>query len=99
MLSLLPALTATALLTLAAYDLVHEDALSIAWLMLSIAFIAAGMGFKSLALRFAGLVLLTVTVIKLFVFDAAALDGLLRILSFVGLQSCASCSAASTAPC
>jgi len=84
-LSLLPALTSAALLALAAYDLVHEDGLSIVWLVLSIAFIAAGMGLKSLALRFAGLILLTIAVLKLFLIDAAALEGLLRILSFFGL--------------
>jgi uncharacterized membrane protein len=36
-------------------------------------------------LRIAGLVLLTGTVLKLFLIDAAALEGVLRILSFFGL--------------
>ncbi|HEX8216893.1 MAG TPA: DUF2339 domain-containing protein, partial [Allosphingosinicella sp.] len=35
--------------------------------------------------RLAGLFLLTATIVKVFLFDAAALTGLLRILSFVGL--------------
>lgn len=81
-LALLPALVAAALLALAAFDLVHEDGLSIAWLVLSVAFIAAGMGLASAELRFAGLVLLTITVMKLFLYDTRELDGLLRILSF-----------------
>ena len=81
-LALLPALTAAALLALAAHDLTSSDYLSIAWLALAIAFIAAGMTLKSFAFRIAGLTLLTVTVLKLFLIDAAALDGVLRILSF-----------------
>jgi uncharacterized membrane protein len=84
-LSLLPAGAAANLLAMAALDLVPSDALSIAWLVLAIAFIAAGMGLHNFALRVAGLVLLTVTVLKLFLIDAAALEGVLRILSFFGL--------------
>jgi uncharacterized membrane protein len=37
------------------------------------------------ALRVAGLALLTATICKVFLIDAAALEGLLRILSFLGL--------------
>jgi uncharacterized membrane protein len=73
------------MLALAAVDLVPEDGLSIAWLVLAIAFIAGGMAAKDRALRVAGLVLLTLTVLKLFLIDAAALEGVLRILSFFGL--------------
>lgn len=81
-LALLPALTAAGLLALAAVELLPSDLLSIGWLVLSILLIGAGMALGNLAFRFAGLTLLTVTVVKLFVFDAAALDGVLRILSF-----------------
>ncbi len=84
-LALLPALTAAALLAFAAIDLVPSDGLSIAWMVLSIALIGAGMALHDLAFRIAGLTLLTVTVVKLFLIDASALDGVLRILSFVGL--------------
>ena len=84
-LPLLPALTAAALLALAAVDLVPQDGLSIAWLVLSIGFIAAGMAAGNFALRIAGLILLTLTVMKLFLIDAAELEGVLRILSFFGL--------------
>jgi hypothetical protein len=84
-LSLIPGGTAATLLSLAAFDLVPSDTLSIAWLVLAIGFIAAGMGLHNFALRVAGLVLLTVTVLKLFLIDAAALEGVLRILSFFGL--------------
>lgn len=83
--SLIPATTAAALLAFAAADLVAWEALSIAWLVLSIAFITAGMALKERTTRVAGLVLLTLTVLKLFLIDAAALEGVLRILSFFGL--------------
>lgn len=81
-LALLPALVAAALLALAALDLIHEDGLSIAWLVLSVGFIGAGMALRNGELRFAGLLLLTITVVKLFAFDTRELGGLLRILSF-----------------
>lgn len=83
--SLIPATTAAALLAFAAADLVSWEMLSIAWLVLSIAFITAGMALKERTTRVAGLVLLTLTVLKLFLIDAAALEGVLRILSFFGL--------------
>jgi hypothetical protein len=83
--SLVPAATAAALLAFAAADLVAWEALSIAWLVLSIAFITAGMALNERTTRVAGLVLLTLTVLKLFLLDAAALEGVLRILSFFGL--------------
>ncbi len=81
-LALLPALTAAALLGLAAIDLVDENMLSIAWLAVAILFIVAGMMLRNLAIRIAGLTLLTVAVAKLFIYDTRELDGVLRILSF-----------------
>jgi uncharacterized membrane protein len=85
-LALLPALTAAGLLTLAAVDLVPTSGLSIAWLVLSIALIVSGMVLRDLAVRLAGLIVLTLTVLKLFLIDASGLDNeLLRILSFLGL--------------
>lgn len=84
-LAIAPAFTAAGLLAFAASDLVPFDGLSIAWLVLAIGFIALGMTLGERTLRLAGLALLTLTVLKLFVIDAAALDGLLRILSFFGL--------------
>ena len=53
-------------------------ALSIVWLFL-------GISRASKLLRIAGLVLLTVVTLKVFLVDAAALTGVLRILSFLGL--------------
>jgi uncharacterized membrane protein len=58
---------------------------SLAGLLLSIAILLAGIRLADKALRVAGLGLLTVTIVKVFVFDADALEGILRILSFLGL--------------
>ena len=44
-----------------------------------------GMAARSPLLRVAGLLLLTLVTLKVFLLDAAALEGLLRILSFLGL--------------
>jgi uncharacterized membrane protein len=58
---------------------------SLAGLLLSIALMFAGIRLPDKALRVAGLGLLTATICKVFLIDAAALEGLLRILSFLGL--------------
>jgi uncharacterized membrane protein len=58
---------------------------SLAFLLLSIGLILAGVRLPDKALRLAGLVLLTATIVKVFLVDAAALTGLLRILSFLVL--------------
>lgn len=60
-------------------------AYSAAALLLSIALLAAGTRRGDQPIRVAGLALLAATVVKVFAIDAAALDGLLRILSFIGL--------------
>ncbi|HEY0044547.1 MAG TPA: DUF2339 domain-containing protein [Allosphingosinicella sp.] len=58
---------------------------SLAGLLLSIALLLAGMRLPDKAVRLAGLILLAATSVKVFVIDAAALQGVLRILSFMGL--------------
>ncbi len=58
---------------------------SIALLLLAIAWLTLGIRAASRDLRLAGLGLLTFVTLKVFLIDAAALDGLLRILSFLGL--------------
>lgn len=60
-------------------------AYSLAGLALSIGLLLAGIRLPDKALRLAGLALLTATMLKVFLIDAAALTGLLRILSFLGL--------------
>jgi uncharacterized membrane protein len=54
-------------------------------LVLAILWLARGMMAGSRLLRMAGLALLTAVTLKVFLIDAAALTGVLRILSFLGL--------------
>ena len=58
---------------------------SLAGLVVAIGLIVAGMRLPDKALRLAGLLLLTATLLKVFLIDASELDGMLRILSFLGL--------------
>jgi uncharacterized membrane protein len=58
---------------------------SLAGLLLSMALLWAGMRLPDKALRVAGLALLTATTFKVFLSDASALQGVLRILSFLVL--------------
>jgi uncharacterized membrane protein len=58
---------------------------SLAGLVVAIALILAGMRLSDKALRLAGLLLLTATIVKVFLVDASELKGILRILSFLGL--------------
>lgn len=58
---------------------------SLAGIGVAIGLIVAGMRLPDKALRIAGLLLLTATIVKVFVIDASELKGLLRILSFLGL--------------
>jgi uncharacterized membrane protein len=58
---------------------------SLAGLLLSIALLLGGIRLPDKALRLAGLILLTATALKVFLIDASALAGVLRILSFLGL--------------
>jgi uncharacterized membrane protein len=58
---------------------------SLAGLMLSIGLLLAGIRLPDKALRLAGLLLLTATILKVFLIDASELEGIWRILSFLGL--------------
>lgn len=58
---------------------------SLAGLVLAIALLIGGVRIGDKALRLAGLALLTATAVKVFLIDADALAGVLRILSFLGL--------------
>lgn len=58
---------------------------SLAGLLLSIGLLVAGIRLPDKALRLAGLLLLTATMVKVFLVDASELEGVLRILSFLGL--------------
>lgn len=58
---------------------------SAALLVLALGWLGAGIRSEARDLRVAGLALLTAVTLKVFLVDAAALDGVLRILSFLGL--------------
>lgn len=58
---------------------------SAALLVLALGWLGVGIRREARDLRVAGLALLTAVTLKVFLVDAAALDGLLRILSFLGL--------------
>lgn len=58
---------------------------SLAGLLLAVGLLLFGWRRRDIPLRVAGLALLTATVVKVFLIDAAALEGLLRIASFLGL--------------
>jgi uncharacterized membrane protein len=77
--------TAALLLALAGYDLTARDFVSATWLVLALALVAAGFRIPDKALRLAGLILLTATILKVFLLDASELRGVLRILSFLAL--------------
>lgn len=76
---------AALLLAVAAADLAPARAVSIAWLLLAAALLSAGIILRDRAFRLAGLALLTVTAFKVFLIDAGRLEGVWRILSFLGL--------------
>jgi uncharacterized membrane protein len=79
------AAAAAVLLALAGHDLTPHDFVSATWLVVALALVAAGIRLRDKPLRLAGLMLLTATILKVFLLDAAALSGVLRILSFLGL--------------
>jgi uncharacterized membrane protein len=58
---------------------------SLAGLIVSIGLLLAGIRLPDKALRLAGLILLTATIMKVFLIDAGELEGIWRILSFLGL--------------
>ena len=60
-------------------------AYSLAGLLLSLGLLLSGIRLADKALRIAGLALLTETTLKVFLIDASALEGVLRIVSFMGL--------------
>ena len=60
-------------------------AYSIAWLLFGVVLLALGFVRRQAALRHAGMALVCLVVAKVFLVDMAGLQGLLRVLSFLGL--------------
>jgi uncharacterized membrane protein len=55
------------------------------WLVMGVALLTAGVWLKSQVLRIASAALISVAVLKVFLFDMSELEGVLRALSFIGL--------------
>ncbi|RWF01649.1 DUF2339 domain-containing protein [Mesorhizobium sp.] len=55
------------------------------WLIIGVALLTAGVWLKSQVLRIASAALISVAVLKVFLFDMSELEGVLRALSFIGL--------------
>jgi uncharacterized membrane protein len=55
------------------------------WLIIGVALLTAGVRLKSQVLRIASAALISVAVLKVFLFDMSELEGVLRALSFIGL--------------
>jgi uncharacterized membrane protein len=62
-----------------------QVALSIAWVLVGAVAFAIGLVRSIQTARYAGLALLTLATVKVFLFDLAALDVAYRVLSFIGL--------------
>jgi uncharacterized membrane protein len=60
-------------------------AYSIVWLLFGVALLAVGFARNAAALRHAGMALVCIVVVKVFLIDMSDLRGLLRVLSFLGL--------------
>ena len=60
-------------------------AYSVAWIVLAISLLIAGTLYKSRNIRFASFVMMLLSILKVFLFDASELDGILRVLAFLGL--------------
>ena len=58
---------------------------SLAWLLFSVALLFFGTLRHNYALRIASLVVMILTVGKVFLYDASQLEGLMRVFSFLGL--------------
>jgi uncharacterized membrane protein len=77
--------TAALLFAAAGFDLAPRELVSAAWLVTAVVLLMAGVRMPNKPLRLAGLLLLTATIARVFLVDAADLEGVLRILSFVAL--------------
>lgn len=58
---------------------------SIVWLLLSVGLLAIGLVRDDKSIRLASLIVMTITILKVFLIDAANLEGLYRVFSFLGL--------------
>jgi uncharacterized membrane protein len=58
---------------------------SVVWLLLGVALLVVGYRFRAKSIRIASAVLVLIAVVKVFLVDMSNLEGLFRVLSFIGL--------------
>jgi uncharacterized membrane protein len=69
-------------------DVIYDSemyAYSVVWLVVALTFVGAAIRFGSATLRYASFIVLMATIAKVFLVDAAALTGVWRAASFIGL--------------
>lgn len=76
------------MMTVASQSLGETYAYSAVWLVFALALFVAGIRLARQPVRLAGLAVLALVVLKVFIGDLSNLEGLLRIASFVGLGFC-----------
>jgi uncharacterized membrane protein len=76
------------LMTPFSQSLAENYAYSAVWLVFALALFVAGIKLQRQPVRLAGLAVLALVVLKVFIGDMSNLEGLLRIASFVGLGFC-----------
>ena len=69
-------------------SIAESYAYSAVWLVLALALFVAGIRLGRQVVRYAGLGVMTLVVLKVFLWDMSSLEGLYRIASFVGLGLC-----------
>ncbi len=69
-------------------SIAESYAYSAVWLVLALALFVAGIRLRRQVVRYAGLGVMTLVVLKVFLWDMSSLEGLYRIASFVGLGLC-----------
>lgn len=76
------------LMQLAAESIAESYAYSAVWLAFAVALFVAGIRLGQQYVRYAGLGVMVLVVLKVFLWDLSSLEGLYRIASFVGLGLC-----------
>ncbi len=69
-------------------SLAEDLSYTIAWGLFALGLLAAGITLRQRAVRVCAIALLSITVLKAFLFDLSRLGGLYRVASFVGLAIC-----------
>jgi uncharacterized membrane protein len=69
-------------------SIAESYAYSAVWLVLALALFVAGIRLGRQVVRYAGLGVMTLVVLKVFLWDMSSLEGLYRIASFIGLGLC-----------